>query len=71
MQQKYHYKKNDVNVKKVENVYQKRPENHEVFKSLNAAGFVELCHKSSIKKLNEENLQMSSTFTKPSKIFNL
>ena len=71
MKPKNHHKKNDVKVKKIENIYQKRPENHEVFKSLNAAGFVELCHKSSIKKLDEKNLQKSSLFTKPSKIFNL
>ena len=71
MKPKNHHTKNDVKVKKIENIYQKRPENHETFKSSNAAGFVELCHKSSIKKLDEKNLQKSSPFTKPSKIFNL
>ena len=71
MKPKNHRKKNEVKVKKVENIYLKRPENHEIFKTSNAAGFVELCHKSSIKKLDEKNLQKSSLFTKPSKIFNL
>ena len=71
MKPKNHHTKNDVKVKNVENIYQKRPENHETFKCSNAAGFVELCHKSSIKKLDEENLQKSIQLTKPSKILNL
>ena len=71
MQQNYHYKKNYVKRKKLENVNQKRHHYDETFKSSNAAGFLELCRKSSFKKLEENILQKFSPFTKPSKILNL
>ena len=70
MQEQYHHKENDIKRKKLENVPVKRLDYHETFKSSNAASFLELCHQSSIKQLEENNLQQSSPFTKPSKIFN-
>ena len=72
MQQKYHHKKNDVKRKKVENINQKKPRYNETFKSLSEAGFAELCrHKSCIKQLEEDIIQKTSPFIKPSKILNL